>query len=104
MPKISAKDDPRFRKAVKKKIDNEKISLPEAMKLADYTPDEIQDMALQQRIRREVHNKSGGKKPTAITVTPSIMSTVSTLTATPPLKTTLKAKKWSWLKGSWGGA
>ncbi len=93
MPKISAKDDPRFRKAVKKKIDNEKISLPEAMKLADYTPDEIQDMALQQRIRREVHNKSGGKKLTAITVTPSIMSTVSTLTATPPLKTTLKAKK-----------
>eukprot|EP00984_Skeletonema_dohrnii_P018305 scaffold8528_cov85-Skeletonema_dohrnii-CCMP3373.AAC.1 len=93
MPTSSAKDDPRFRKAVRKIIENTTITVPDAMKCADFTSDEIKNKSLNQRIRRAAAAARGGQKPSSIAVDPSMMSSVSTVTATPPLKTKLKAKK-----------
>ena len=84
MPRSSSNDDPRVQVAVKKKCDLINISIPDAMKLADFTSEEIKDMALQQRIRRLALKRTGQKQPTQITIDSSTMSTVSTITATPP--------------------
>lgn len=92
MPRISSTDSPRSRTAVKKIVENNTISVPDAMKISDFTTDEINDMTLQQRIRRAAAKARGGQNPSYITVDPSTMSCVSTVTATPPLKTTLKRK------------
>jgi len=90
MPRSSSNDGPWFRKAVRKIVENSTITVPDAMKCADFTTDEIKDMALQQSIRRAADKARAGQKPSSITVDPSTMSSVSTVTATPPLKTTLK--------------
>jgi hypothetical protein len=86
MPRSSAKDDPRFRKAVRKIIENTTITVPDVMKCADFKSDEIKNMSLNQRIRRAAAAARGGQKPSSIAVDPSMMSSVSTVTATPPLK------------------
>jgi len=92
MSRSSTNDDPRFKKAVKKIIDNINVSVPDGMKCADYLPAEIQDMSLQQRIRRAVQRARGTKQPSpTMAINTSIVSTVSTLTTTPP--STQKAKK-----------
>ena len=93
MSRSSADDDPRFKRAVKKIIDNINLTVPDGMKCADYRPEEIRDMSLQQRIRRAAKRERDNKQPSpTITIDSSTMSTVSTLTATPPsLKQ--KAKK-----------
>ena len=92
MSRSSADDDPRFKRAVKKIIDNINVTVPDGMKCADYLPEEVRDMS-QQRIRRAVQRERGNKQPSmTITIDSSTMSAVSTLTATPPsLKQ--KAKK-----------
>lgn len=93
MSRSSTNDDPRFKKAVKKIIDNINVSVPDGMKCADYLPAEVQDMSLQQRIRRAVQRARGIKQPPpTMNIDTSTMSTVSTLTAT-PLSTKQKAKK-----------
>jgi hypothetical protein len=93
MSRSSTNDDPRFKKAVKKIIDNINVSVPDGMKCADYLPAEIQDMSLQQRIRRAVQRARGTKQPSpTMAINTSIVSTVSTLTTTPP-STKQKAKK-----------
>jgi len=92
MSRSSTNDDPRFKKAVKKIIDNINVSVPDGMKCADYLPAEIRDMSLQQRIRRAVQRARGTKQPSpTMAINTSIVSTVSTLTTTPP--STQKAKK-----------
>ena len=63
MSRSSTNDDPRFKKAVKKIIDNINVSVPDGMKCADYLPAEIRDMSLQQRIRRAVQRARGTKQP-----------------------------------------
>mmetsp|Transcript_17307 Transcript_17307/g.34568 ORF Transcript_17307/g.34568 Transcript_17307/m.34568 type:complete len:218 (+) Transcript_17307:70-723(+) len=93
MTRSSANDDPRFRKAVRKIIENTTVTVPDAMKCADFKSDEIKNKSLNQRIRRAAAAARGGQKPSSIVVDPSMMSFVSTVTATPPLKTKLKAKK-----------
>jgi hypothetical protein len=93
MSRSSTNDDPRFKKAVKKIIDNINVSVPDGMKCADYLPAEVQDMSLQQRIRRAVQRARGIKQPPpTMNIDTSTMSTVSTLPATPP-STKQKAKK-----------
>jgi hypothetical protein len=92
MPRISSTDSPRSRTAVKKIVENNTISVPDAMKISNFTTDEINDMTLKQRIRRAAAKAGDGQNPSYITVDPSTMSCVSTVTATPPLKTTLKRK------------
>ena len=52
MSRSNADDDPRFKKAVRKIVDNITISVPEAMKIANFTTDEINNLSLHQRIRR----------------------------------------------------
>eukprot|EP00984_Skeletonema_dohrnii_P009258 scaffold3530_cov90-Skeletonema_dohrnii-CCMP3373.AAC.1 len=93
MPRSSANDDPRFQKAVRKNIENKTITVPDATKCADFTSDEIKIKSLNQRIHRAADKAHGGQKPSSITVDASMMSSASTVTATPPLKTKLKAKK-----------
>jgi len=85
MPRSSAKDDPRFRKAVRKIIENTTITVPDAMKCADFTSDEIKNMSLNQRIRRAAKRAKGDGTPSTISANASTISSVSTLTATPPL-------------------
>jgi|EP01082_Thalassiosira_pseudonana_P008128 hypothetical protein len=92
MSRSNADDDPRFKKAVRKIVDNITISVPEAMKIANFTTDEINNLSLHQRIRRAAAKACGGQKPSSISVHPSTMSSVSTLTATPPLETKHKRK------------
>ena len=84
MPRSSADDDPRVQVAVKKKCDLINISIPDAMKLVDFTSEEIEDMVLQQRIRRAAIKRIGQKQPTQISIDSSTMSSVSTITTTPP--------------------
>ncbi len=92
MSRSNADDDPRFKKAVRKIVDNITISVPDAMKIANFTTDEINNLSLHQRIRRAAAKARGGQKPSSISVHPSTMSSVSTLTATPPLETKHKRK------------
>jgi hypothetical protein len=86
MSRSNEDDDPRFKKAVRKIVDNITISVP-AMRIANFTTDEINNLSLHQRIRRAAAKARGGQKPSSISVHPSTMSSVSTLTATPPLET-----------------
>ncbi|MCP4746750.1 MAG: hypothetical protein GY874_11515, partial [Desulfobacteraceae bacterium] len=77
---------------MKKIVDNNTVTVPDAMKCVDFTSDEIKNMALQQRIRRAAHRAKGGDKPSSISVNTSTMPSVSALAATPPT-TKRKAKK-----------
>eukprot|EP00985_Skeletonema_marinoi_P015988 scaffold8451_cov145-Skeletonema_marinoi.AAC.1 len=74
MPRSSAKDDPRFRKAVRKIIENTTITVPDAMKCADFTSDEIKNMSLNQRIRRAAKRAKGDGTPSTISANASTMS------------------------------
>jgi len=76
MSRSNADDDPRFKKAVRKIVDNITISVPDAMKIANFTTDEINNLSLHQRIRRAAAKARGGQKPSSISVHPSTMSSV----------------------------
>ena len=92
MPRISSTDSPRSRTAVKKIVENNTISVPDAMKISNFTTDEIKDFALRQRIRRAASGGPVNKKPSQITTDASTPSSMSTMTTTPPL-TKHKTKK-----------
>ena len=88
----SSKASPRFKKAVRKLTGIAGLTLAEAMKISDYTSEEVNDYALRQRIRRAASGGPVNKKPSQITTDASTPSSMSTMTTTPPL-TKHKTKK-----------
>lgn len=79
MPKVISDDDQRFKVAVRKKISNVNVTIPDVMRIAKYTDEEIEDYALQQRIRRAAAKASDEKKTANISLDASVTSTISTI-------------------------
>ena len=79
-----ADQDPRFKKALNKLRQYTNMSIPDAMRCADFTSDEVKDRSLQQRVRRAAAKALGDNPTPPTSIDASTMSTMSTLTTTPP--------------------
>jgi hypothetical protein len=59
----SSKASPRFKKAVRKFTEIDGLTLVDAMKISNFTTDEINDRTLKQRIRRAAAKAGDGQNP-----------------------------------------